>query len=86
MKKNKKNKKVIKKASSKKVVKKSSTKSKPAKANVKQNKNKEFETKSQKLITKGRERGFVTYDEILREFPNVEQDIGFLDDCIRNFL
>jgi RNA polymerase primary sigma factor len=30
-------------------------------------------------MVKGRERGFVTYDEILKEFPNVEQDIDFLD-------
>ena len=43
-------------------------------------KNKEFETKATKLMTKGRERGFVTYDEILKEFPNIEADITFLDD------
>ncbi len=43
-------------------------------------KNKEFETKSGKLMVKGRERGFVTYDEILKEFPNIETDITFLDD------
>ncbi len=36
--------------------------------------------KAERLVTKGRERGFVTYDEILREFPNVEEDIVFLDD------
>jgi RNA polymerase primary sigma factor len=85
MKKNKKNKKIIKKTSSKKSIKKSSSKSKPSKSNTKQNKNKEFETKSQKLITKGRERGFVTYDEILREFPNVEQDLVALDDLYSKF-
>ena len=43
-------------------------------------KNKEFETKAGKLMVKGRERGFVTYDEILKEFPNIETDITFLDD------
>ncbi len=32
------------------------------------------------LLTKGRARGFVTYDEILKEFPTVEEDIMFLDD------
>ena len=85
MKKNKKIKKIIKKSSSKKVNKKSATKSKSQKSSPKQNKSKEFETKSQKLITKGRERGFVTYDEILREFPNVEQDINFLDDLYSKF-
>ena len=51
----------------------------------KENKGKELELKSQKLITKGRERGFVTYDEILKEFPNVEQDIMFLDDLYSKF-
>ncbi len=46
----------------------------------KQNKAKELELKAQKLIQKGKERGFVTYDEILKEFPTVEQDIVFLDE------
>ncbi len=34
----------------------------------------------ERLITKGKERGYVTYDEILKEFPNVEEDIIFLDE------
>lgn len=38
-----------------------------------------YEKKAEKLITKGRERGFVTYDEILKEFPDIEEDIFFLD-------
>lgn len=33
-----------------------------------------------RLVTKGKERGYVTYDEILKEFPNVEEDIIFLDE------
>ena len=41
---------------------------------------KEFTTKANKLMGKGRERGFVTYDEILKEFPNIETDIVFLDE------
>ena len=36
--------------------------------------------KTDRLITRGKERGFVTYDEILREFPTIETDILFLDD------
>lgn len=84
MKKNNKNKKLVKK-SSKPIAKKAIKKAKPAKATPKVNKNKEFETKSQKLITKGRERGFVTYDEILKEFPNIETDITFLDDLYSKF-
>ncbi len=33
-----------------------------------------------RLLVKGRERGFVTYDEILKEFPTIEDDIMFLDE------
>jgi RNA polymerase primary sigma factor len=36
--------------------------------------------RTERLITRGKERGFVTYDEILREFPTIETDIMFLDD------
>ncbi len=28
--------------------------------------------KADRLVAKGKDRGFVTYDEILREFPTVE--------------
>ena len=43
-------------------------------------KQKELDVKAGKLITKGRERGFITYDEILKEFPKIEDDIIFLDE------
>ncbi len=43
------------------------------------------DTKAGKLMVKGKERGFVTYDEILREFPTVESDISFLDDLYSKF-
>lgn len=33
-----------------------------------------------KLIIKGKERGYVTYDEILKEFPTIEEDILFLEE------
>ncbi len=33
-----------------------------------------------KLIQKGKDRGYVTYDEILKEFPAIEEDITFLDE------
>lgn len=39
-----------------------------------------LEEKVKALIHKGKERGFVTYDEILKEFPTVEDDILFLED------
>ncbi|MDE2188503.1 MAG: sigma-70 family RNA polymerase sigma factor [Patescibacteria group bacterium] len=57
---------------------------KPADKKAKQAK-KDFEQKANKLIVKGKERGFVTYDEILREFPTVEQDVGFLEDLYGKF-
>ncbi|HEY0221147.1 MAG TPA: RNA polymerase sigma factor region1.1 domain-containing protein, partial [Candidatus Paceibacterota bacterium] len=34
----------------------------------------------ERLLHKGKERGYVTYDEILKEFPTVEEDIVFLDE------
>lgn len=39
--------------------------------------------KAEKLVVKGKERGFVTYDEILKEFPTIEDDIMFLDELYR---
>ena len=41
---------------------------------------KTLEAKAAILIQKGRDRGFVTYDEILKEFPQIENDIVFLDE------
>ena len=32
------------------------------------------------LVSRGKERGFVTYDEILKEFPTIENNILFLDE------
>ena len=77
------------KTKTKKTVAKKKAKLKPAKpvkaakkAAVKKPKGKmrEIEQKTNKLLAKGKERGFVTYDEILKEFPNIENDILFLDD------
>ncbi|MEK7095481.1 MAG: sigma-70 family RNA polymerase sigma factor, partial [Patescibacteria group bacterium] len=56
----------------------------PKNSNI-NNKAKDFEFKAQKLIAKGKERGFVTYDEILKEFPTIEQDISFLDELYVKF-
>jgi RNA polymerase primary sigma factor len=41
--------------------------------------------KAERLIQKGKERGYITYSEILREFPHVEDDINFLDDLYGRF-
>jgi len=35
--------------------------------------------KAEALIVKGRERGYITYSEILKAFPTIEEDVGFLD-------
>ena len=45
----------------------------------------DFETRANKLINKGRDRGFVTYDEIMKEFPQIENDIMFLDELYSKF-
>jgi len=65
------------KAKARKTVSKTATKKnygKPAKVKVDQ------ALKMERLISRGKDRGFVTYDEILREFPTIETDIGFLDE------
>ncbi len=49
---------------------------KPSRAGKKE----ERERKADNLLKKGKERGFVTYNEILKEFPNIEEDILFLDE------
>ena len=36
--------------------------------------------KTEFLVSRGKERGFVTYDEILKEFPTIETNIIFLDE------
>ena len=41
--------------------------------------------KTNRLLEKGRERGYITYDEILKEFPTVEEDILFLDNLYEKF-
>ncbi|MDE1966113.1 MAG: sigma-70 family RNA polymerase sigma factor [Patescibacteria group bacterium] len=37
------------------------------------------------LIAKGKERGYITYNEILKEFPTIENDISFLDTLYERF-
>ncbi len=41
--------------------------------------------KADALILKGRERGYITYSEILKEFPTIEEDINFLDELYERF-
>lgn len=37
------------------------------------------------LVEKGRKRGFITYDEILKTFPDIENNILFLDELYEKF-
>ncbi len=45
----------------------------------------ELERRAEALLQKGRDRGYVIYDEILREFPKIEEDIVFLEDLYDKF-
>lgn len=46
---------------------------------------KEFEVKTGHLLVKGKDRGFITYDDILKEFPHIEEDVMFLDALYEKF-
>ena len=78
--KTKKLKKVIKKVN-KKLSKKITTK----KLTVGEKKTQELSRLSNELIAKGHKRGFVTYDEILKTFPDIENNIFFLDELYEKF-
>ncbi len=43
------------------------------------------EEKAAQILAKGKERGYITYDEILREFPNIEGDVLFLEEMYEMF-
>lgn len=45
----------------------------------------ELEKKAEALIEKGKARGFITYDEILKMYPTIEQDIMFLEELYERF-
>jgi RNA polymerase primary sigma factor len=44
-----------------------------------------IQVKVEALIRLGRERGYVTYDEILREFPTIEDNVTLLEDMYERF-
>ena len=69
---------IVKKSAPKKVVKKVS---RPAKSAVAK---KEQAHSAEQLIEKGKERGYVTYNEILKSFPHVENDVRFLETLYEN--
>jgi RNA polymerase primary sigma factor len=89
-------KKAVKKTGAKKITAKKPTAKKaapkPKKAVVKKvvplklNKNqKMLEAKASELMRLGRERGYVTFDEILKYFPQIEKDVPFLDEMYERF-
>jgi len=43
------------------------------------------EQRAEKLMQLGYERGYVTYDQILKEFPSIESDIVFLEELYERF-
>jgi RNA polymerase primary sigma factor len=45
----------------------------------------EQDKKAETLMASGRQRGFVTYDEILKAFPTVESDVMFLEELYDKF-
>ncbi len=57
----------------------SPAKEKPVKRKAERN------LKAERLLAKGKKRGFVTFDEILKEFPTIEEDIVFLDELYTKF-
>jgi len=48
-------------------------------------KEEELRRRSDELTVKGRKRGFITYDEILKTFPDIENNILFLDELYEKF-
>lgn len=54
--------------------------SKPQGKAVSKKKRELLETKAARLIGKGKERGYVTYNEILKEFPTIEENVMFLEE------
>jgi RNA polymerase primary sigma factor len=63
---------------------KKTTKRKP-RLTVKEKRKIQRQEKKDVLIEKGKKRGFITYDEILKAFPNIETDITFLDELYEDF-
>ena len=46
---------------------------------------KNLEAKAKEIMERGRTRGYVTYDEILKVFPNIENDVSFLEELYERF-
>ncbi len=55
------------------------------KMTVAQKKAHDLEVKANDLIHKGKKRGFITYDEILKTFPDIENNLLFLEELYEKF-
>lgn len=73
-----------KKSAPKKALKKAVPKKPAAPAKLSKNQ-KLLEAKASELMRLGRERGYVTFDEILKYFPQIEKDVPFLDEMYERF-
>ena len=58
---------------------------KPASSAGKSKKAEEIKIKIDNLLKKGKARGFVTYSEIIKEFPHIEEDVALLDTIYDTF-
>ncbi|MDP2789492.1 MAG: sigma-70 family RNA polymerase sigma factor [bacterium] len=84
----KKHKKIKKKVRKTKVTKRSrisSQKSSQKKLTTSERKTEKLDALAKELIEKGRKRGFITYDEILKTFPDIENNILFLEELYDKF-
>jgi RNA polymerase primary sigma factor len=57
----------------------------PAKSGKPLNKAELLAQKAEEIIAKGRKRGFITYDELLKTFPDIESNVFFLDELYEKF-
>ncbi len=46
---------------------------------------KDKQARKKAILTKGKNRGYITYDEILRDFPTIEDDVAFLEQLYDDF-
>ncbi len=46
---------------------------------------KEKQSRAKVILKKGKDRGYITYDEILRKFPTIEDDVFFLERLYDDF-
>lgn len=57
----------------------------PAKKKPSSRKRAGLEARAVVLVERGKERGYVTYNEILKEFPTIEEDVFFLEELYERF-